>query len=91
MLQIKFMIYMNTSGEIAVRWMPQYTIDDGTTLVKAMAWRRQATSHNTWANVDPDLCLHMVSLDHAMNDHTSDNQNFFFYFFSINFIIDYIL
>ena len=39
--------------------------DDQSTLVKVMAWCRQATSHySTWANVDQDLCCHMVSLGH---------------------------
>ena len=42
---------------------PDFT-DDQSTLVQVMAWCRQATSHYTWANVDPDLCRHMVSLGH---------------------------
>ena len=33
------------SYEIALRWMPQYLTDDKSTLVKVMAWCRQATSH----------------------------------------------
>ena len=35
--------------------------DDKSTLVQVMAWRHKAI---TWANVDPDLCHHMVSLGH---------------------------
>ena len=35
--------------------------DDQWTLVQVMAWRQQAI---TWANVDPDLCRHMVSIGH---------------------------
>ena len=43
--------------------------DDQSTLVQVMAWCCQATSHNLsqcwpksfWANVDPNLCHHMVS------------------------------
>ena len=31
--------------EIAMRWMPQHLIDYQSTLVKVMAWCRQATSH----------------------------------------------
>ena len=42
MLQIKFMII---SCEISVRWMPQNTFDDRSTLVQVMAWCLQATSH----------------------------------------------
>ena len=33
------------SCEIALRWMPQDLTDDKSTLVKVMAWCRQATSH----------------------------------------------
>ena len=33
------------SYEIALRWMPQDLTDDKSTLVKVMAWCRQATSH----------------------------------------------
>ena len=36
--------------------------DDQSTLVQVMAWCHQAT-RITRANVDPDLCHHMVSLD----------------------------
>ena len=36
--------------------------DDKSTLVKVMAWC-QRQQDITWANVDPDLCYHMVSLD----------------------------
>ena len=39
---------MDTCG-IALRWKPQHTFDD-----------EQAI---TWANIDPDLCRHMASLD----------------------------
>ena len=35
---------------------------DESTLVKEMAWRRQATRRITRVNVDPDLCRHMASL-----------------------------
>ena len=37
--------------------------DGKSTLVQVMAWCRQAQAI-TWANVDPDLCRHMVSLGH---------------------------
>ena len=42
--------------------MPQNSTDDKATLVQVMAWCRcqQAIA---WANVDPDLCRHTVSLD----------------------------
>ena len=35
----------NISCEIALRWMPQNTFDDKSTLVQVMAWCCQATSH----------------------------------------------
>ena len=35
----------STSCEIGVRWVPQNTSDDESTLVQVMAWCRQATSH----------------------------------------------
>ena len=37
--------------------------DGKSTLVQAMAWCRQATSHYL-SHVDPDLCRHMASLGH---------------------------
>ena len=37
--------------------MPQDLTGDESTLVQVMAWCCQA-----WANVDPDLCGHIVSL-----------------------------
>ena len=37
--------------------------NDKSTLVQVMVWCRQAQAI-TWANVDPDLCRHMVSLGH---------------------------
>ena len=46
-------------------------IDDQSALVQIMAWCRQATSI-TWANVDPDLCRHMVSLGHNELRYVSD-------------------
>ena len=49
--------------EIALMWMSLDFTDDQSTLVQVMAWCRQATTI-TWANVDPDLCHHMVSLGH---------------------------
>ena len=42
MLQIKFMT--STSVEIALRWMPQNTFDDKSTLVQVIAWCHQSTS-----------------------------------------------
>ena len=42
MLQMKF---MSSSGELALRWMPQNTFDDKSILAQVMAWCRQATSH----------------------------------------------
>ena len=42
MLQAKF---MSTSCETALRWMPQNTFNDQSTLVQVMAWCCQATSH----------------------------------------------
>ena len=41
MLRIKFM----NICEIVLRWTPQITFDDKSTLVQLMAWCRQAMSH----------------------------------------------
>ena len=49
------------SCELAIRRMSLDLTDEKSTLVQIMAWCRQATTI-TWANVDPDLCLHMASL-----------------------------
>ena len=49
-------------GEIALRWMPLDLTDDKSTLVQVMAWCRQQAI--TWANADPDLCCHKMSLGH---------------------------
>ena len=35
----------NTSYKIAIRWMPQNTFDDKSTLTQVIAWCRQATSY----------------------------------------------
>ena len=43
--------FVNTAGEVAIRWMAQDLI----------SIRQQAI---TWTNIDPDLCLQMVSLGH---------------------------
>ena len=50
------------SCAIVFRWMSLDFTDDKSTLVQVMAWCRQAAI--TWANVDPDLCHHMVSQGH---------------------------
>ena len=49
------------SCDIDFRWMFLERTDSRLTLVQVMAWCRQAI---TWANVDPNLCQHMASLDH---------------------------
>ena len=59
-LRIKF---MSASCEIVFTWMLQNTFDDKFTLIQAMAWCCQATSHY-WANVDSDRCCHIASLGH---------------------------
>ena len=48
---------LNTSCEITLKWMPQNTVDDNSTLVQVMARYRQATSHylHSWTNVDQAL------------------------------------
>ena len=46
-----------------LKWMPQNTFDDESTLVQIMVWRRQARSHyliQCW----PDLWHHMAPLGH---------------------------
>ena len=52
-----------TACEIGFSWVTQNSIEDQPTLIQVMAWwvRPQAIF---WANVDPDLCHHMVSLGH---------------------------
>ena len=55
--------------EIALIWLD--VTEDQSTLVQVMAWYRQAT---TWANVDPDLCRHIVALGH--NELTLSMLNF---------------
>ena len=51
------------SCEITLRWMSQDFTDDKSTMVQVMAWGRRQKAI-TWANVDPNLCHHMVSLGH---------------------------
>ena len=50
------------SCETVVRWMSLDLSGDKATLVQVMAWCHQTTSHYL-ANVDPDLCRHMASLN----------------------------
>ena len=61
-----FMLFLVIGGwdifsEIALRWKSKGLTDDKSILGQVMlgAVRQQAI---TWANVDPDLCRHMVSL-----------------------------
>ena len=49
--------------EIVLRWLSQDLNYDKSTLVQVMDWCRQAASHYL-SHVDPDLCLHMVSLNY---------------------------
>ena len=44
--------------EIAPRWMPQNTFNTKSILVQLMAWCHQATSHISWANIEPHLSCH---------------------------------
>ena len=53
---------MSTSCEIALRWIPHNTLHDKLILVQVMA--RSLQQAIIWANVDPDLCHHMVSQGH---------------------------
>ena len=50
-----------SSHDDALQRMPQDLSDDKSALVQVMAWYRRQQAI-TWANVDPDLCHHMVSL-----------------------------
>ena len=52
-----------TRYEIALRWMPQHLTNNKSTLVQATAWCHQVTSYY-WANIDTDLCPHMVLWSH---------------------------
>ena len=61
--QIDFSDGWGICCEKALIWMSLDFTDDQPILVQVMAWclRQQAIS---WANVDPHLCHHMVSLAH---------------------------
>ena len=52
---------MVSSHDDALQRMPQDLSDDISALVQVMAWYRRQQAI-TWANVDPDICHHMVSL-----------------------------
>ena len=54
---------LGTCCEIALRWMPQYLINEKSILFRQWlgAVRQQAI---TWTNIDLDLCHHMASQDH---------------------------
>ena len=52
--------------------MPLDLTDDKSTLVQVMAWCRQAI---TWANVYPDLCHEMASLDLNELTHSGLREN----------------
>ena len=62
-LIFKLIIQKSTRCEFSVRWIPQNLTNEKSKLVQVMAWCLQATSHylRSWANVEPDLCRHMVS------------------------------
>ena len=63
----KFVLWidiLSASYKIVVRWMPQNFINDKSAFFQLMAWCCQATII-TWVNVDPDVCLHMVSQGHS--------------------------
>ena len=69
-------------GEIAIRWMPQYLIDHQSTLVQAMAWCHQATSHclsQCWPRCLPPYGVtrpHWVKLMHYWEKRWSCMNNF---------------
>ena len=48
--------------EIALRWIPQYIINDKSKLVQVIAWCREATNHYL-VNFDLDLCRYIVLQD----------------------------
>ena len=50
---------LGTLCEIAFRWIPQNLSNEKLTMVLVMAWCHQST-RLSWADVDPDLCCHMV-------------------------------
>ena len=52
---------LSSSSEIGFKWVPQNAIDDKSKLIKVMiAW----CCYIIWANVDPGVCLHIVSSGH---------------------------
>ena len=57
-----YLCLVNTSCEIPLSWMPKNTFDDKSTLIQVKSWYRRQQSI-TWANVDPDMCHRIASLD----------------------------
>ena len=53
--------------------MPQYTLDDKSTLVQVIAWSEKRAI--TWTNVDLDVFRHRASLDHNECYHLGGSSN----------------
>ena len=53
--------HMSTSCDIALRWMPQNTFDDKSTLIQVMAWCCLATRHNLNQRWPRSMPLHGVT------------------------------
>ena len=54
---------LSISCEIGLGWVPYEPTDDKSTLLKVMTWCCQQQAI-IWANIDPDKCRHMASLEH---------------------------
>ena len=54
--------FMDIYSEIALRWITQNLTDKKSILVQAMAWCDPAK--HIWADIEPDLCQHLVYLCH---------------------------
>ena len=65
MLQIKF---MGIFCEITLRWMPQNTFDDKSTLVQVMTWCRQATSHYLGQCWSSSISPYIVTIGHNVSN-----------------------
>ena len=50
---------LSTFCEIALRWEPQNSIKNKSTLVQVMAWCHQVTSHNLWFRFMSPYCVNM--------------------------------
>ena len=66
-INVSQIIFMSSTCDITLRWMTQNTFDEKHWLRWWLVdvWQEAIT----WASVDPELCLHIMSLGHSeLND-----------------------